>query len=370
MVVRLPGVGVRQFCFWFLKRGPRVWFQPEGGKMRGVMVVMATVFVALIACALPSSQGGGESHNVTQADVDGWKTELTNWGRWGPDDQLGTLNLVTPEKRREAAAVVTAGISVSLAREVLKDEAVDNPRPFVHTMSGVGSDSFEVFHHGWAHSHIDALSHVSYGPSERDDGSTDELDNRMYNGYLPDLDVVMEAGGHAFDSIYNLKDGIFTRGILMDIPRLKGVPYLEPGTPIYVEDLEAWEEEAGIKVSAGDALMIRTGRWMAREELGPFIIGRSGKSAGLHASVIPWLKERDISIIASDCALSEAPSDLPGAVHDFAQVILGTHVFDNLDFRAVSEIAAEQNRWEFLFTAAPLAVWGATGSPINPIATF
>ena len=327
--------------------------------MRRVTAVAAMMLVAVTAGTLSSAQEGAESRVVTEADLERWRTELSNWGRWGPDDEIGTLNLITPEKRRSAAALFRSGVSVALARDVLKEEeAVDNPRPFVHTMHGVGSDEFAVRYHGWAHTHLDALAHV------------DDAEGRMYNGYRPAEAAVLEAGGHARNSIHNLKNGVFTRGILMDIPRLKGVPYLEPETPIYVEDLEAWEARTGVRAGAGDAVFIRTGRWAARAVLGPFIIGRIGTAAGLHASVIPWLRERDIALLGSDGALSVAPSELPGAAHDFALVNLGIHLFDNADLEALGETAAAQGRWEFLLTAAPLAVWGGTGSPINPIATF
>ena len=326
--------------------------------MQRTTAVAAAIVAAALAGTTSTSQEGGAGRVVTEADLERWRTDLSNWGRWGPDDEIGTINLITPEKRRAAAALVRAGVSVSLARDVLKEEAADNPRPFVHTMHGVGSDTFAVRYHGWAHTHLDALAHV------------DDAEGRMYNGYRPDEAAVLEAGGHARNSIHNLKDGIFTRGILMDIPRLKGVPYLEPETPIYVEDLEAWEARAGVRAGAGDAVFIRTGRWAAREVLGPFIIGRIGTAAGLHASVIPWLRERDIALLGSDGALSVAPSDLPGAAHDFALVHLGIHLFDNADLETLGEAAAGQGRWEFLLTAAPLAVWGGTGSPINPIATF
>jgi kynurenine formamidase len=323
-----------------------------------VTATVATMLIVVAAGALSPAQESAADRAVSGSDLERWQTELSNWGRWGPDDEIGTINLITPEKRREAAALVRAGVSVSLARDVLKEEAVDNPRPFVHTMHGVGSDEFAVRYHGWAHTHLDALAHV------------DDDEGRMYNGYRPDEAAVLEAGGHARNSIHNLKNGVFTRGILMDIPRLKGVPYLDPETPIYVEDLEAWEARAGVRAGAGDAVFIRTGRWAAREVLGPFIIGRIGTAAGLHASVIPWLKERDVALLGSDGALSVAPSDLPGAAHDFALVHLGIHLFDNADLEALGETAADQGRWEFLLTAAPLAVWGGTGSPINPIATF
>ena len=163
-----------------------------------------------------------------------------------------------------------------------------------------------------------------------------------------------------------------TRGILIDVPRLKGVPYLEPGTPIYIEDLEAWEEQAGVRVSSGDALFIRTGVWPRRAAEGPWLRGRrpGGSQAGLHPSVIPWLKQRDIALLGSDHPTYVSPSELPGAVHDFALLYLGVHMFDNCDLEALAEAAAERNRWEFLLMAAPLPIRGGTGSPLNPIAVF
>ncbi|MGQ0737206.1 MAG: cyclase family protein [Acidobacteriota bacterium] len=196
--------------------------------------------------------------------------------------------------------------------------------------------------------------------------------NACGNGYKPDADAVMKTG-HPRNSIVNLKNGIFTRGILVDLPRLKGVSYIEPGTPVYAQDLEAWERFAGVKIAAGDALFIRTGRWARRAALGPFDSGRTAKRAGPSAAMIPWLKQRDVALLGSDVPPSLAPSDLegePGAVHDFALVSLGVHIFDNVDLEALAEAAAARKRWEFLLTAAPLPIRGGTGSPVNPIATF
>jgi kynurenine formamidase len=205
---------------------------------------------------------------------------------------------------------------------------------------------------------LDSLAHVQAG-------------GVFYNGYKVDADQVL-AKGHEKNSIHNVKNGIFTRGILIDIPRLKGVPYLEPGTPIYVEDLEAWERQTGLRVSAGDALFVRTGVWARRAAEGPWLRGRAqdGRSAGLHPSVIPWLKERDIAVLGSDHPQYVSPSNLRGAVHDFALLYLGVHIFDNCDLEALAEAASAHNRWEFLLTAAPLPIQGGTGSPANPIATF
>ena len=157
----------------------------------------------------------------------------------------------------------------------------------------------------------------------------------------------------------------------MDIPRLKGVPYLEPNDRIYVEDLEAWEKEAGIKVSSGDALFIRTG-WFARyKAMGPF-----AGMAGLDPSCIPWLRQRDVAIIGSDAQLDAQPSGYTGnplpthPVHYFTMVFLGLNIFDQLQLGDLSEMAAKLERWEFLLMAAPLPIRGGTGSPINPIAVF
>jgi kynurenine formamidase len=216
-----------------------------------------------------------------------------------------------------------------------------------------------VAFHGIAHTHLDSLAHINY-------------DGVFYNGYKPDPAQVKKDDGHAKNSIHNLKNGIFTRGILIDIPLMKGVKYLEPGTPIYVEDIEAWLKRAGLKITPGDALFVRAGVWARRKEVGPYLRGRTpgGKDAGLDPSVIPWLKKQDIALLAADHPQYVSPSEVVGAVHDFALVSLGIHLIDNCDLEALSAAAAARKRWEFLLTAAPLPIKGGTGSPLNPIATF
>ena len=313
---------------------------------------------ALLAIGKLSPQATNPQHTVAPAEYERWKKELSNWGRWGKDDQLGALNLITPAKRKQAAALVKEGFSVSMAGDADTVKAVDNPNPYQFKMLAIGMDEIAVNYHGIAHTHLDSLAHIN------DNGT-------FFNGYKPDPEKVLKSG-HEKNSIHNVKDGIFTRGVLIDIPRLKGVPYLEPGTPIYVEDLEAWEKKAGVKVSAGDALFVRTGVWARRKALGPWLRGRAegGRSAGLDPSVIPWLKQRDIAIMGSDHPQYVSPSPLRGAVHDFALLYLGVHLFDNCDLEALADASAARNRWEFLLTAAPLPIVGGTGSPINPIATF
>lgn len=304
---------------------------------------------------------GAPSRVITAEQYQQWKRDLSNWGRWGKDDQIGALNLITPAKRRQAAALVKDGVSVSLAADADTVKAVDNPTPYEVTMLGISSDRIAVSYHGIAHTHLDSLAHINEN-------------GVFYNGYTPDADAVVKQG-HQKNSIHNVKNGIVTRGILIDIPRLKGVPYLEPGTPIYVEDLEAWEKQAGVRVSPGDALFVRTGVWARRAALGPWLRGRAegGRSAGLDPSVIPWLRQRDIALLGSDHPqyVSPGTSSTPrGAVHDFALVYLGVHLFDNCDLEALAAAAAARKRWEFLLTAAPLPIRGGTGSPLNPIATF
>jgi kynurenine formamidase len=221
--------------------------------------------------------------------------------------------------------------------------------------SGAAMDNYSVSYHGLAHTHLDSLCHVFY-------------QGKMYNGFSQQ-EVTEEGCGK--EDIHNLKEGIFTRGILIDIPRLKGVPYLEPVTPIYPEDLEEWEKKTGIQVSSGDVLFVRTGRWARRAALGPWNV--MGNSAGLHPSVARWLKERDVAMIGGDGASDRTPSGIEGVafpIHRLALVGLGVHMFDNCDLEALSEAAARYNRWEFLLTVAPLPVPGGTGSPVNPIATF
>ena len=302
------------------------------------------------------------SRDVTAETVAEWMDELSNWGRWGDDDQLGTLNLITAEKRQAATRLARSGTSVSMSHNYLKEPAADTTSPFGHEMLGIGSpgpfrsDRYTLAYHGYAHSHMDSLCHMMAG-------------GQMYNGFVRDEEVT-EAGCNRL-SIINFKQGIVTRGVLMDIARLKGQEYLAPATPIYIEDLEAWEAQAGIRVEPGDILFVRTGRWARRAEVGPWATSEEG--AGLHASVATWLRERGVAMLGGDYTNDVVPSGIDGAVqpiHQLTIVAMGMPLFDNLDLEAVAEEAVRQNRWEFMLVAAPLAVEGGTGSPLNPLAIF
>lgn len=350
----------------------------------GITLRHFTLALGLVALAMASACGpAGETSPESPSPTDGrdtaieapetvtadtvqqWMTELSNWHRWGEQDVLGAVNLITAEKRVHAASLVSQGVSVSLAHDALAEAADDNPTPFELEVTATGVDAtpefpfcvdrFSVLYHGFGSTHLDAICHMFH-------------DGKMFNGHSQN--EVTEHGAQKY-SIHHMKDGILTRGILMDIPRLKGLPYLEPGTPIYPKDLMDWEEAAGLKVASGDAVLIRTGRWKVRETKGPWQI--EGNAAGLHASCAKWLRQRDVAILGSDAAGDVIPSGVDGAafpIHQLVLVAMGMPIFDNLDLEAVSEEANRQNRWEFLLTAAPLRVVGGTGSPLNPIATF
>ena len=311
----------------------------------------------------PRAQEPGTSAPLVSADqYERWQTELSNWGRWGPDDELGAANLITAAKRAEAAGLISEGFTVSLSSNAQKYKSLDNPCPIDWSMvrASRASASDRLAYpciHGPGTTHLDAFAHIFF-------------DGKMWNGYDVDGLVTLE-GGAAKNSIMTVKDGLVTRGVLYDMPRLKGVPYLEPGTRITVADLEAWEARTGVKVGSGDAFLIRWGRWARQDALGPFDTGR--EAAGLDNNVIPWLKARDVAI-----AGWETPGYMPQpegdisrlALHNFALTILGIQILDRADFQALATAAAARNRWEFMLTIAPLPIPNGTGSPVNPIAMF
>jgi len=318
------------------------------------------VGAACLAIAVAVVPGWGQTrdrapHNAAEFDV--LFQQVKNWGRWGKDDQLGSANLVTAAKRKQAVGLVKDGTTVSLAHNVLTERAEDVSSPFEHTMlRGNNMDRYAVSYHGYAHSHVDALCHILYK-------------DQTYNGYAR-ADVNTDKGCTKL-GIENLKNGIVTRGILVDIPRLRNLPYLEPGTAVYVEDLEAWEKKAGVKISSGDAIFLRTGRWARRVAVGPWPVGQ--RAAGFHASVAPWIKTRGVAFVGSDAAQDVVPSMVEGVnlpVHTLFLTGLGINLLDNQDLEAVGEKAAKLNRWEFMLTIAPVPVTGGTGFPLNALATF
>lgn len=299
---------------------------------------------------------------VTREQVEAWFRELSNWRRWGPDDELGALNLITPKKRLAAAALVREGSCISLSRDAIK-QRMGVSAPFEHTMVSWGdtsgaegaSDIFSVQFHGYTQTHLDALCHIFH-------------EGAMFNG-VPQATV--SASGAERMSVAVMKDGIVTRGVLMDMPPIFGRPYLMPNDAIRPQHLDACMERSGVRVESGDALVIRTGRWAREESEGAWEI--EAGSAGLHASCLPWLREHDVALLASDLASDLMPSQVPGVrmpIHLVTIGALGVPIIDNCDLEPASRRAQDLGRSEFLFFASPLAVPGGTGSPINPVAMF
>jgi len=277
-------------------------------------------------------------------------TQLSNWGRWGKDDELGALNLITAEKRRQAAALVKAGTVVSLAHPIAQDKPASSPQPRPVNRAGAGASVFlidgdylferqEIEYHGGRLSHFDALCHVSYN-------------GKIYNG-LNFKEVVTTGGGCSKLTVNSAKDGLVTRGVLLDIP----------GTRVRREDVEAWEKRTGIRISAGDALLLRTRR--------PGTAAAGFMSAGYEPSLIPFFKERDIALLGSDTA--QEGGTIPGVaipIHTFTLVALGMNLLDNLALDELAATAEKLKRWEFMLTIAPLRVQNGAGSPVNPVAVF
>ena len=294
----------------------------------------------------------------TREELDELFRQVSNWGRWGEDDELGALNLITSEKRRQAAALVKQGISVSLAKE---DRGVIQHQfrePFGEFFAG----SYQLSGHNDNQTHIDALCHIWY-------------EEKTYNGFTPDQ-VIGEQGCKKL-GLSSYMNGIVTRAVLVDLPRLKGVPYLEPMTPVNSEDLEAWEQKVGVKISSGDALLVRLGRWVRDAEYPehPDTMTQLTKvgQAGLHPSVGPWLKERGVALVGQDGGAGVFPSSVPGYVSPFSIVAInamGIPLIVAMDLDEAAATAARLNQWDFEFVVGALQFPGGTGSAVHPVAVF
>jgi len=319
-----------------------------------------TRLIAALALAVATVLGmggnvaGQSSGEVTKAQFEAWMTKLSNWGRWGKDDERGALNLVTADKRRQAATLVKTGAIVSLSHQIarVKPAQSTEPRPvnsggamwhhFLTTPSPNKDGDYlferqEIEYHGGTLSHFDALCHVAY-------------QGKNYNGFVF-KDIVTLDGGCSKLSVNSAKDGIVTRGLLVDLP----------DTQVRPADMAAWEKKTGLRVSSGDALLLRTKRPGSAK----------GTGGGYHPSLIPFLKERDIALLGAD--VPQEGGQIPGVtlpIHYFTLVALGVNLLDNLALHDLAETAAKLNRWEFMLVIEPLRVERGAGSAINPVALF
>jgi kynurenine formamidase len=307
----------------------------------------------------------GTEAEISAAEFRELFERVSNWGRWGPDDERGALNYLTPERVAAAAGLVRSGRTVSLSRPLNTEREPDNPEPADHRMTMLdGSDShglafvkdyIGVDYHNDSHSHLDALCHVSY-------------DGRLYNGRPADS---VSAAGAAVETVEVLKDGLMGRGVLLDIPRARGVRWLEPGDSVLPGDLDQAERSEGVRLGEGDILLVRTGHATRLDELGPWDTASS--KAGLHPSCASFLAERRVAALGCDGNSDTAPSITEGVgfpIHVLALTAMGVHLLDYLHLRELAAVCEKAGRWEFLFVAAPLRIAGGTGSPLNPIAVF
>lgn len=325
----------------------------------------ALAVVVLLAACIVHGQSRAPAP-VTRAQVERWMTELSNWGRWGRDDRLGTLNLVTPAKRQQAVALARTGTVVSLERPValvpMPDETRRDGKPAGVSFYEIrfrtfpegdprGNDGYtsdvQTFHVHGGMTHLDALCHYSDGKG------------RTYNGYSL-TDTVTEDAGCTRLGLDNLGDGIVTRGILVDMTRLNVPAVGQPGRGIYPEDIEAWERQTGLTVSSGDALFVYN---PVRDDIGS---PRGRGAGGFDVSVAPWMRARDVALTS---ALGSIPDDRH-AGHRLALVAMGMYLLDGPDLEELSETAARLGRWEFMLVVSPIRVPGSTGSMVNPLAIF
>jgi kynurenine formamidase len=296
---------------------------------------------------------------------------LKNWGRWGPDDEKGTLNYITPDKVQAAAALVRSGRSVSMSMPINTIAGPDNANPALHymcTTHDVDVGSGDLLHfatdflgmqfHGDCHTHIDALCHIAYR-------------GQLYNG-LP-AETVTSRGSLAQD-ITTYAHGIVGRGVLIDAARYRGVKWLEPGEAVTRQEIEAIESAEGVRLGEGDIMVFRTGHHRRRLELGAWDVGYTGQGrAGLDPYSLTLLHERKVAVFLPDGDGEVVPGpmqEIQYPIHPLQVTAMGMVVADSLQFEDLARICEAEGRWEFLVVIAPLRLPKATGSPFNPIAVF
>ncbi len=308
---------------------------------------------------------------------------VDNVGRWGADDELGTLNYITPAKRKAASRLVETGDVLSLAVPIVALAEADEPDQLAHhvhysnypgnplNVPASAEDFLGMPMHHPVLTHLDCLSHVA------------SHDGRVYNGRR--FEDVAQPGGIAHGSIYAQRHGIFSRGVLLDIPAALGIDWLEPAHEISVADLEAAERHGGARVGSGDVLVLRTGAHAREAAVGPDPLG-----PGPGPDVILWIHEREVAVYTGDAPdritlqaariLGRAPleewlndpppSRFPLPLHQIGISGMGLVLLDHCEVEELAEACRRLGRYAFLFVAAPLSLPGGTGSPVNPIAIF
>ena len=311
-----------------------------------------------------------KTKTMTMEEFDKLFESLKNWGKWGADDEKGTLNYITPEKIRAAAALVKSGRSVSMAIPISTVAGPDNPNPAIHYMNtthdidvGVGdlhfaTDFLGMQFHGDCFTHIDALCHIAYK-------------GQLFNGKPASL---VTARGAMVQDITVYAHGIVGRGVLIDIPRLRSVKWLEPGEMVSREEIEQAEKAEGVKLGEGDIMVFRTGHHRRRLELGAWDCGFTGQGrAGLDPYSLTLLHERKVAVFLPDGDGETVPGSMKEMfypIHPLQITAMGMVCADSLQFEELVKVCEEEHRWEFMVVIEPLRLPKGTGSPFNPIAIF
>jgi kynurenine formamidase len=309
----------------------------------------------------------------SESEVLGYFDKLSNWGRWGADDELGTPNLITPEKTKRALSLVQEGTTVSLSRDVIWEGSLDVPSPPVHYMveSGEGwasgqkvsyrpnaaaIDYFGMVFHGVSITHVDSLAHFFWN-------------GKTYNG--KDAHLVSTSLGATVCSVLAARNGLVSRGVLVDVPLVRGIDWVERGEGVMPEDILAAEERCGFKVEEGDILLIRTGQLHRRNVEGPWPASAGGTAC--QAACLPLFHERGIAMLGSDTGNDIRPAQyekVPQPIHQVGITAMGLWILDNADLEAIALACSQRNRYAFALTINPLRLHNTTGSPVNPIAIF
>ncbi len=301
---------------------------------------------------------------------------VNNASRWGPDDELGTLNYITCAKRQEAATLVRTGRSLSLARPLSRGTQLEH-RPFYDNVPGnplqtppSAGEYLGLDVHQPGLTHLDCVSHIG------------SHDGRVYNGRT--FEAVTLPDGVSHGSVYAQRDGIVSRGVLLDVAAALGVEWLEPSHPISASDVEA-AERLGVRVRSGDVVVVRAGVEARAAALGPEPL-----SPGPAPDLILWLHEREVAVYAGDAPErltptgarilgllppgddpeSPASTRFPLVLHQIGIPAMGLVLLDHCRVEELAAVCRGLGRYEFLFVAAPLALPGGTGSPVNPLAIF
>ena len=310
----------------------------------------------------------------TEEEVLAYFEELSNWGRWGEDDQLGTLNFLSDENTRKAVSLVREGRTISCARTISWEPAPDVSSTPIHYMveSGEGwasgdkisarpnqaaTDFFGLVFHGYTITHIDSLAHFFWK-------------GKMYNGRPAHL--ISTSRGATVESVELVKDGIMARGVLVDLPLIRGIDWVERGEGVMPEDILAAEERCGFRIQEGDVLLIRTGNLHRRNVEGA-VNPREAGSPACQAACLPLFHERSVAVMGSDTGNDVMPSQYVSMSHPVHQVgitAMGLWILDNPNLEELAEACKQRNRWEFLISINPLRLYNTTGSPVNPVAIF